>query len=261
MEFITCGTHKQRAGDDASARWYMQSFQNSSLPQMARLRTGYVKITMDALIISVDVLCDALRLFPKTTLTLRGSGMPYARNHDVWSLAHTVVLEPSVALALVETCFADAACRPLLALMAAKGHDAVIRGILEHAILDVTYERVWFEGFVCCARTRLVAQHDLESFQTRRGVLEWTRVYDAVRGGRVNLVVTRIVMENKEVIVQRARGAGIQDIVAALFQPFVLHAAGEALEPERTLEAYGIDDETPLEARPEPRRGRGAEGG
>lgn len=58
----------------------------------------------------------------------------------------------------------------------------------------------------------------------------------------------------REVVVTRPRGEQIAEIVIAAVPDlndrafdFQVCAAGEALDPTRTLEDYGVDDDTPLD--------------
>lgn len=95
---------------------------------------------------------------------------------------------------------------------------------------------------------------------TRR-VEDWGALASAVRRGAIELVETRVCFEraHKEITLWRARGACVQAITASMLYRLCrstgmvhveaedgLHANGEALEETRTLEEYGVDDETTL---------------
>lgn len=82
---------------------------------------------------------------------------------------------------------------------------------------------------------------------------------DAIACGDIQVVETRVVFETCEITVPRARGAWVLEIVWAAMMRFpeatrpvrfvtywTAYARGEPLGYRRTLEEYGLDDETPL---------------
>lgn len=95
---------------------------------------------------------------------------------------------------------------------------------------------------------------------TARHHLTWVSLHEEWCAGRLNLVETRVHMPHgmPDLLVLRARGVAIYIIMSyaqtraeragyvANHAGCVLKAHGETLDGERSLEAYGLDDETPL---------------
>lgn len=90
-------------------------------------------------------------------------------------------------------------------------------------------------------------------------VSTWAELHEEWRAGRLNLVETRVHMPHDlpDLLVQRARGVMIYNIAlyaetrieraqGDLHFGYVIKACDEVLDGERTLESYGIDDETPV---------------
>lgn len=88
--------------------------------------------------------------------------------------------------------------------------------------------------------------------------IDWVALHAAIRRGEIELVETRVVWANGEFILPRARGARVDSIRTSALARIRLHtdfvtwhavrACGEILvKTSRTLEEYGVDDETPIE--------------
>lgn len=87
-------------------------------------------------------------------------------------------------------------------------------------------------------------------------LVDWGALRRQWRYKEINLVDTRVSVSGRtDVCVRRARGARIQDIVHAAFRDpkvkllydmYAVYVNGELLDQARTLEEYGVDDETEL---------------
>lgn len=83
-------------------------------------------------------------------------------------------------------------------------------------------------------------------------IVDWGALKASLKASMENLVDTRVVYAGRETVVRRARHARIHDIAATAY-PCRMHVVyanltvavcGEPLDDTRTLEAYGVDDET-----------------
>lgn len=100
------------------------------------------------------------------------------------------------------------------------------------------------ENLVYGKFTRLQAPSDV--------LIDWGELRRKWLAGALDLVNTRVRVSSTEVVVCRARGVRIREIALAVLGPsltwetWTISACGEILENTRTLEAYGLDDETEL---------------
>lgn len=128
----------------------------------------------------------------------------------------------------------------------ATSRDTVIPRLFE-AVVTHSTDATLLYGIRCGFDTCLEARPRIYA-----GVsVDWVRLHRQFLGNRAEFVERRITVGGTEYLIWCARGASVQSVRRAASNrgasPFaLLWAQGERLEEDRTIEEYGLDDDTPL---------------